>query len=190
MISASGWSLRPLAVNEFPARADSVTLTVERMETFRGKHMRLAVRSALVAALLMTVASPSAFAEDKAEDAVKYRQSLMGIVGGHTQSFFALLQGKVSHPEDLAWHADSLAAASKRVKGAYVQNTAGSGVKTEAKDGIWAAGSEFTKLAGDFETAAAALSAAVKSKDQAAIGAAAKGIGASCKGCHDKFKED
>lgn len=138
----------------------------------------------------MTVATPSAFAEDKAEDAVKYREALMEVVGGHTQSFFALLQGKVSHPEDLAWHADSLAEASKRVKGAFTQNTAGSGVKTEAKDAIWAAGSEFNKLAGDFETAAAALSAAVKSKDQAAIGAAAKGIGASCKGCHDKFKED
>lgn len=169
---------------------DSATISVKRMETFRGKHMRFAVRSALVAGLLMTVALPSAFAEDKVEDAVKYRVALMDVVGGHTQSFFALLQGKVSHPEDLAWHADSLAEASKRVKGAFTQNTAGSGVKTESKDAIWAAGSEFTKLAGDFETAAAALSAAVKSKDQAAIGAAAKGIGASCKGCHDKFKED
>lgn len=169
---------------------DSATISIKRMETFRGKHMRFAVRSALVAGLLMTVALPSAFAEDKAEDAVKYRVALMDVVGGHTQSFFALLQGKVSHPEDLAWHADSLAEASKRVKGAFTQNTAGSGVKTESKDAIWAAGSEFTKLAGDFETAAAALSAAVKSKDQAAIGAAAKGIGASCKGCHDKFKED
>ena len=160
------------------------------METFRGKHMKLAVRSALVAGLLMTVALPSAFAEDKPEDAVKYRESLMDVVGGHTKSFFAILGGKVSHPEDLAWHADSLAEASKRVKGAFAQSTAGSGVKTEAKDGIWAAGSEFPKLAGDFETAAANLSAAVKSKDQAAIGAAAKAIGGACKGCHDKFKVD
>ncbi|MEN3974121.1 cytochrome c [Emcibacter sp. SYSU 3D8] len=152
--------------------------------------MKFAVRSALVAGVLSIAVLPNAFAEDKAEDAVKYREALMEVVGGHTQSFFALLQGKVSHPEDLAWHADSLAEASKRVKGAFVQNTAGSGAKTEAKDGIWAAGSEFTKLAGDFETAAANLSAAVKSKDQAAIGAAAKALGGACKGCHDKFKED
>lgn len=152
--------------------------------------MRLAVRSALAAGFLTIAVLPSALAETKAEDAVKYRQALMEVVGGHTQSFFAILGGKVSHPEDLAWHADSLAEASTRVKGAFTQNTAGSGVKTEAKDGIWAAGSEFPKLAGDFEKAAASLSAAVKSKDQAAIGAAAKGIGAACKGCHDKFKED
>ena len=150
--------------------------------------MRFAVRSALVAGLLMTVALPSAFAEDKAEDAVKYRESLMDIVGGHTKSFFAIAGSKVSHPEDLAWHADSLAAASKRVKGAFAQSTAGSGVKTAAKDGIWAAGSEFPKLAGDFEKAAADLSAAVNGKDPAAIGAAAKALGGACKACHDVYR--
>jgi cytochrome c556 len=152
--------------------------------------MKLAVRSALVAGLLMTVALPSALAEDKPDEAVKYRQSLMDVVGGHTKSFFAILGGKVTHPDDLAWHADSLAEASKRVKGAFAQNSSASDEKTKAKDGIWAAGSEFPKYAGDFETAAANLSAAVTSKDQAAIGAAAKNLGAACKGCHDKFRED
>ncbi|MGE0667602.1 MAG: cytochrome c [Sphingomonadales bacterium] len=152
--------------------------------------MRLAVRSALVAGLFTVAVLPAAFAEDKAEDVVKYRHALMDVVGSHTQSFFAILQGKVSHPEDMSWHADSLAEASKRVKGAFAQSTAGSGVKTEAKDAIWAAGSEFPKLAGDLEKAAASLSAAVKAKDQAAIGAAAKAVGAACKGCHDKFKEE
>jgi cytochrome c556 len=152
--------------------------------------MNLVVRSALVAGLLVTAVLPSAFAEDKADDAVKYRESLMEIVGSHTKSFFGIMGGKVSHPEDLAWHADSLAEASKRVKGAFAQNTAGSGVKTAAKDAIWASGSEFTKLAGDLEKAAGDLSAAVKSKDQAAIGAAAKTLGGTCKGCHDKYKSD
>lgn len=152
--------------------------------------MRLAVRAALCAGVLTIAVLPSAFAEDKAEDAVKYREGLMEIVGNHTKSFFAILGGKVTHPDDLAWHADSIAEASKRVKGAFAQNTAGSGVKTKAKDGIWASGSEFTKFAGDFETAAANLSKAVASKDQAAIGAAAKALGGACKGCHDKFRQD
>ena len=153
--------------------------------------MKLAVRSVLIAGMVIGAVLPAAIAQEaKPDDAVKYRESLMDIVGGHTKSFFAVLGGKVQHPEDLAWHADSLAEASKRVKGAFAQNTAGSGVKTEAKDAIWASGSEFTKLAGDFETAAANLSKAVASKDQAAIGAAAKAVGGACKGCHDKFKSD
>jgi cytochrome c556 len=153
--------------------------------------MKLAVRSALIAGMVMAAVLPAAIAQEtKPDEAVKYRESLMDVVGGHTKSFFAILGGKVKHPEDLAWHADSLAEASKRVKGAFEQNTAGSGVKTEAKDAIWAAGSDFNKLAGDFETAAASLSKAVASKDQAAIGAAAKAVGGACKGCHDKFKTD
>lgn len=152
--------------------------------------MKLVVRSALFAGVLAVAALPSAFAADKPEEAVKYREALMDVIGGHTKSFFAVLGGKVSQPQDLAYHADALAEAAKRVKGAFAQNTAGSGAKTDAKDGIWAAGSEFTKLAGDFETAAANLSKAVAAQDQAAIGAAAKVVGGACKGCHDKFKED
>jgi cytochrome c556 len=152
--------------------------------------MRLAVKSALVAGILSIAVLPAALAADKPDEAAKYREQLMEIIGNHTKSFFGILGGKVSHPQDLAWHADSLAEASKRIKGAFAQSTAGSGVKSDAKDAIWAANSEFPKLAGDLEKAAADLSAAVKSKDQAAIGAAGKAVGAACKACHDKFKED
>lgn len=149
--------------------------------------MKLAVRTALAAGLL-TLASMPAIAADKPEDVVKYREYLMEIIGGHTQSFGAIAGGKISNKADMAYHADALAAAATRVKAAFAQNTAGSGVKTEAKDAIWAAGSEFPKMADDFEKAAAQLASAVKSGDGAAIGAAAKGLG--CKGCHDKFKAD
>lgn len=149
--------------------------------------MRLAVRSVMAAGFLTIATLPAAFA-DEAEDVVKYRQALMSIVGAHTQSFGALAQGKISSKADMAYHADGLAAAAKRVRAAFAQNTASSDAKTKAKDAIWAAGSEFPKMAADFEQAAARLSAAVKAGDGAAIGEAAKGLG--CKGCHDKYQED
>lgn len=152
--------------------------------------MKIFACATVAAGLLAAAFLVPANAQDaKPEDAVKYRLGLMSVVGGHTGNFFSILQGKVPHKDALAYNADALAAASKQVKAAFAQNTAGSGVKTESKDAIWAAGSDFNKHADDFEKAAVALASAVQAGDQAAIGAAAKGIGASCKGCHDKFKD-
>jgi cytochrome c556 len=64
------------------------------------------------------------------------------------------------------------------------------GVKTDAKAEIWSQPAEFQQAAARFVDAANALQATVGTGDTAAVGATAKTLGAACKNCHDKFKED
>lgn len=63
------------------------------------------------------------------------------------------------------------------------------GVKTAALAAIWEKPADFaTKVAG-FKTAAAALEAAGKTGDAAAITAAFRATGGTCKACHDSYKK-
>jgi len=63
------------------------------------------------------------------------------------------------------------------------------GLKTRAKPAIWATQAEFKKLHGDMLAAAGALQDAAMRGDLVAITAARGRLGASCKACHDKFRE-
>jgi cytochrome c556 len=64
------------------------------------------------------------------------------------------------------------------------------GKRTDAKAEVWSKPAEFAQAHTRFVDAARALQAVVATGDMAAIGASTKTLGASCKGCHDKFKED
>lgn len=63
-------------------------------------------------------------------------------------------------------------------------------VRSDAKAEIWTRRTEFDQAAARLVDAANALSATVETGDTAAIAANAKTLGAACKACHDKFKED
>jgi cytochrome c556 len=175
--------------NAFRRRRDFVTLAAGTRCKIRGYVMTSGIRTAIAAAFLAAAALPPALAQEtKPEDAVKYREAIMHIVGGHTGGFFAVLQGKVPHKDALAYHANGLAAATKHIKPAFAQNTTGE--KSKAKDSIWAEGSDFNKLADDAEKAATQLASAVAAGDQAAIGTAARAVGGACKACHDKYQAE
>jgi cytochrome c556 len=64
------------------------------------------------------------------------------------------------------------------------------GKKTDAKAEVWSKPAEFAQAHTRFVDAAKALQAVVTTGDMAAIGASTKTLGAACKGCHDKFRED
>ncbi|MEJ5978870.1 cytochrome c [Novosphingobium sp. PS1R-30] len=89
-----------------------------------------------------------------------------------------------------------LRAAVQRIRAAagrqYGWYPAGSGprpgVKTAAKPEIWAQGARFRQLQDGFAVQAAALERAVSTGNAAAIRAAARSLGGSCKACHDQFR--
>jgi cytochrome c556 len=64
------------------------------------------------------------------------------------------------------------------------------GKKTDAKAEVWTKPAEFAQAHARLVDAAKALQAVVVTGDTAAIAASTKTLGAACKGCHDKFKED
>lgn len=63
------------------------------------------------------------------------------------------------------------------------------GIKTDALQAIWEKPEEFKAAAAKFVEEAGKFDALAKAGDIAAIGEGMKGLGGSCKGCHDKFRE-
>ena len=152
--------------------------------------MKSVLKSVSVAIVAGVVGISAAHATD-ADEAIKYRQALMEVVGGHTGAFFAILQGKVDQPEALAYHARGIANASAYVAAAFEQDTAGEGnAGTESKDNIWSDWDGFSEDVVAFEVAATALADAVEAGDMAAIGPAAGALGAACQDCHKDYRTD
>jgi cytochrome c556 len=65
-----------------------------------------------------------------------------------------------------------------------------SGVKTEAKAEIWTKPADFQKAVDAFTTAAHAYDAAAQTGDVNATRAAWRGLGKTCGGCHDSFRNE
>ena len=142
-----------------------------------------------IAALLTlsaTCVSTAALAAD--EDLVKYRHHLMEVAGGHLNSAVAIIKGEVPYKQDLAYHADSLAALAPLIAPAF--ETEAMTDKSHALPEIWQQWGEFEQAASKLEETTAALSTAVSGGEMAAIGAALGDVGKSCKGCHDNFSEE
>ena len=65
-----------------------------------------------------------------------------------------------------------------------------SGIKTEALPIIWESKEDFNDKVAALQEAAALLDSAAQTGDVAAIGAAFKTTGGTCKTCHDKYRMD
>jgi cytochrome c556 len=130
----------------------------------------------------------AAFAQfAKTEDAVKYRQSAMSVIGTHFTRMGAVVRGEAPYAKEgfdqnalvvatlipLPWDAFMLPGSDK-----------GTGMKAEAlskKD-------DFMKLAAANQTEVAKLLTAAKGGDLNAIKPQFGTTGASCKACHDAFR--
>ena len=125
---------------------------------------------------------------DTPEDAIRYRQAVMTAMSGHVSAISLISSGKSEHQEYLLSHAEALAATADQVRKVF---PAGSGTgKTKALPLIWQEPEKFQKGAEMVGAATARLRDAVKSGDKAAIGSALKPVFDSCKGCHDRYRQE
>lgn len=85
---------------------------------------------------------------------------------------------------------DIAARAALQIK--YFPNGSGpeSGAKTRAKAAIWKDFATFSKLQKDMITAANSLNSAATARNGPALTAARDALGATCKSCHAKFREE
>ncbi len=132
----------------------------------------------------MLLMSQWTFADAAGE--IKYRQGVMGVVGGHMSSMVAILRGDV-HMDDLKLHAQGMANIATVVPSVFPPGS-GDG-KTEALAIIWEKPEAFKAAIDKYVDAANGIKKAADSGDMQAVGPAIKKLGGACKGCHDDFRE-
>lgn len=150
--------------------------------------MKKVVSLAIVAST-MALSLPAAAQFAKPEDAIKYRQSAMFIIGQNTGRIGAMAQGKV--PFDAKVAADSAATMEFMAKlpwGAFGDGTDKGANPTRAKAEIWTDKAKFTEFAEKLQAETTKLSTAAKTGNLDNIKAAMGGVGGTCKGCHDAFQ--
>lgn len=150
---------------------------------------RLVLVAAAAAGLVTALPAAAQFA--KPEDAIKYRQSAMYLVGQHFGRIGAMANGKV--PFDAKAAADNAAvldAVSKLQFHGFIDGT-DKGGNTKALPEVWMNRAKFDAAAKKSQEEVVKLVAAARAPgltvDQlkAAFGPA----GQSCKACHDDFRQ-
>ncbi|CAD5370155.1 Cytochrome c' [Rubrivivax sp. A210] len=147
---------------------------------------RFILAAATVAGL--ATALPAAAQFQKPEDAVKYRQSAMFVIGQHFSRVGAMVQGKA--PYDAAAAAANIEVVASLAKlpfAGFVEGTS-STEKGKAKAAIWSDRAKFDSGAKAMQDAMVKLVAATKSNSLDTLKPAFGEVGKTCKGCHDDFR--
>ena len=128
-------------------------------------------------------ASAQTFA--KAEDAIKYRQGALFVIGQHFGRLGAMAQGKI--PFDAKAAQDNAEVVLNMSKLPW----AGFGAGTEggkAKPAIWKEQAKYKEHADKFEAEAVKLAAAAKTGNLDNLKAAFGDAAGTCKACHDAYR--
>ncbi|WP_313077468.1 cytochrome c [Melaminivora sp.] len=150
----------------------------------RSKTLALAAAAVATAALSLPAAAQFA----KPEDAIKYRQSTLFVIGQHFGRIGAMVNGKMPYDAAAAQaDAEVIAALSALPWTAFGPGT-DKGAPTKARPEVWSDAPKFTEHAQKFQAEAPKLLAAARTGSldnlKAAFGPAAN----SCKACHDSFR--
>jgi len=148
------------------------------------KRLSLTATVALTAILSAGISS-AALADAKSQ--IKHRKGVMEAIGGHFNATIATLGGPAEFQPNHKLHATSIATLAKIAPKLFPEGS-GEG-KTKAKAEIWQQADQFSAKMDDFVVAADALAAASMNDDMGAYVGAIKGLGKTCKGCHDDFKK-
>lgn len=140
----------------------------------------------LAAGLLASL--PAAAQFQKPADAVKYRQGAFAVMGAHFGRIGAMVQNRV--PFDaatLAGNAEIVATLSRLPFAAFGEGTDVG--DTKALPAVWSQRAKFDAASTKMQQAVVELNSAAKTGDLAKIRPAFGAVGATCKGCHDDFRD-
>jgi len=130
--------------------------------------------------------SPSPFA--KPEDAIKYRQSALFVMGQHFGRIGAVVKGEQSYNKD---EVAKNAAIAEQMSSLHWEAFAAGTDKgnTRAKPEIWSNPAKFKSAAEAMEREMSKLAAVAKGGELNAIKAQFGETGKACKACHDDFRK-
>lgn len=145
------------------------------------------VASLAVAAAALAVAVPASAQFAKPEDAVKYRQSAMFIMGQNFGRIGAMVNGKAPYdPAAAATSADIVAEMAKLPWPGFHPST--DKLSQKAKSEIWSDAAKFKEASERLQNAAPKLAAAAKTNNMDTLKTAFQDTAGTCKNCHDNFR--
>jgi cytochrome c556 len=142
----------------------------------------------VLAASAAALTTPASAQFAKAEDAIKYRQSVMTVIAAHFGRLGAMANGKA--PFDAKQAAENAAVVESLAKlpwAAFGEGT-DKGGNTKALPEIWKEQAKFKEAADKMVAETAKLSTAAKVGTLDSLKAAFGNAGGTCKGCHDSYK--
>ncbi len=142
-------------------------------------------RTILLGAVAVAISAGAAFAAD---DVIKARKEGFKGFKGAMDGIKAIVVDGQGDLADVAKHAATMSVPASKI---VMMFPAGSDQgDTKALPAVWSDTAGFTAKAEAFEAAVAKLTAASATGDKGAIMEAFKGVGGSCKGCHDTFRKE
>ena len=145
-----------------------------------------------VATFALTVAAiafsaPASAQFQKPEDAAKYRQSVMTVMGNHFGRIGAMVNGRAPFDAKVAQDSAHVVATMSTLPWpAFTPDT--EALKTRAKPEIWKEGAKFKESYEKLMVETVKLEAAAKTGNLDSIKTAFGATGGSCKNCHDSFQ--
>lgn len=141
-----------------------------------------------MASALAAVAVPAAAQFAKPEDAVKYRQSSLSVMGTHFSRVGAMANGRVPFDAKVAAeNAELVASLSKLPWAAFGPGTDKVG-NTKAKAEVWTEQAKYKEAAEKMMGETTKLAAAARTGSLDTLKTAFGATAASCKACHDAFR--
>ena len=138
-----------------------------------------------LAAVAATLSAPAAAQFAKAEDAIKYRQGALFVIGQHFGRLGAMAQGKIPFDAKAAQdNAEVVLNMSKLPWAGFGPGTEGG----KAKPAIWKEQAKYKEHADKFEAEAEKLAAAAKTGNLDNLKAAFGDAAGTCKACHDAYR--
>lgn len=141
-----------------------------------------------IAAAAFTLGAGAALAQDAAA-AVEARINNFEMMDDLWQPMLPMMRGQADAAA-IGAAADGMKPLAEMIPAMFEEDTRGSGVETEALDGIWASKADFDMKAAALVGALDSMSTAAAGGDQRAMKMAIREVGLACGNCHDTYRAD
>lgn len=144
--------------------------------------------SITAAAALIALAAPASAQFAKPEDAIKYRQSALFVMGQHFGRIGAMANGRI--PFDAKAAAENAEIVADMAKLPWVAFGPGTdkGGNTKAKPEIWTEQAKYKEAGDKLVAESAKLAAAAKTGNLDSLKTAFAATADTCKACHDAYR--
>ena len=147
-----------------------------------------ALAALALAAATLTLSAPASAQFAKAEDAIKYRQSALFVMGQHFSRIGAMANGRIPFDAKAAQENADVVAEMARLPWAGFGAGTDKGAPTKALPQIWTEQPKFKEHSDKLEAEAIKLAAAAKTGNLDNLKTAFGTAAGTCKACHDAYR--